>query len=351
MSPETALAALLGRIDVIESTVGDRFPLYADPESGAWTTTARGSWTGGFWVGLLWLRARLSGRSVHHETAAGWTSRLLPRARDDTDTRAMTFWYGAGVGHQLTGDRRAGLVALTGATAVCESFDQRRRLVPVGTALHGPGEAPLASPDAFAAIVALMNYADGTVPGAVDVAAHHAQTLIGLCVGAEGAVRTPTAAARSHPPGRDGGWTRGQAWAMLGCAVAADRLGERYREPALRTANWWLRYVPTEDVPPAQLGAGPSPPDTSAATIALAALMTLGAASYVDTRDAGRFRTAAGTLLARLVEENLDQHGVLRNGCYDVHRGVAPAHELIWGTYFLTAALAVHCGHVDFAAW
>lgn len=42
-----ALAALMERVAVTESEAGDRFPLYADPEDGRWTTTGRGSWAGG----------------------------------------------------------------------------------------------------------------------------------------------------------------------------------------------------------------------------------------------------------------------------------------------------------------
>ncbi|MFD4861899.1 hypothetical protein [Streptomyces atratus] len=50
---ETALGLLLQRVHGTASAVGDRFPLYADPADGRWTTTRRGSWTGGFWAGLL----------------------------------------------------------------------------------------------------------------------------------------------------------------------------------------------------------------------------------------------------------------------------------------------------------
>ncbi len=56
----------------------DRFPMFA----------RRGSWTGGFWVGL---RTALSGAGQDAELTATWAEQLVPRAQDDTVTRAMTF--------------------------------------------------------------------------------------------------------------------------------------------------------------------------------------------------------------------------------------------------------------------
>ncbi|MFI8962419.1 sugar ABC transporter permease [Streptomyces sp. NPDC053493] len=55
---EEALTLLLDRVARTDAEVGPRFPLHADPRTGHWTTTSRGSWTGGFWAGLLWLHAR-----------------------------------------------------------------------------------------------------------------------------------------------------------------------------------------------------------------------------------------------------------------------------------------------------
>ena len=350
MRMDAALESLVARVGVIESTVAQRFPLFADPDTGVWTTTRRGSWVGGFWVGLLWLRARLTGSQADRDAAAQWSSRLVPRAGDDTDTRAMTFWYGAGVGHLLTGDPRARRIALSGAIAVSESFDGA--MIPVGMGLYGTGGgAPVACPDALAAIVALLSYADGDVPNGQRIAERHTRTVLSRCVDRDGAAHIVTdgRSARQHVK------ARGQAWAMLGSAVAADRFGEEFYEPARRTATWWLDHVPGTDLPPAEIGPGSAttPPsrDSSAAAIAVAALTSLAKLPLVVGDEATRFRLAASVLTRRLVDEHLDGSGVLRDGCYDSTRRIATSHELIWGTYFLTAALAIHCGHVDSVLW
>ena len=351
MKTEAAVEALIGRVAVIESVVGERFPLSADPATGRWTTTVRGSWTGGFWVGLLWLRAALTDARADRDAAAGWAARLLPRAADDTDTRAMTFWYGAGIGHRLTGSERARAVAMTGATAVADAFDAGRGLVPVGSALYRSGEVPLASPDSLAAIVGLMASADGVVSGASSLAATHARTVIGLCVADDGAGQAVARPACLEPTRRPITRARGQAWTMLGCAVAAERLGEPFHEPAVRTATWWLRQVRGSHPTPAMIGTDECPPDSSAAAIAAAALMTVAGLPHLDRREAAEFRAAAASLIYLLSDVHLDASGVLRDGCYDLAAGVAVADELIWGTYFAMAVLSVHCGRVGSLPW
>ncbi|MDQ0942309.1 hypothetical protein [Streptomyces sp. V1I1] len=91
---EPALARVLERVAVTRTGVGDRFPLYADQETGLWTTTRRGSWTGGFWAGLLWLRARHTGDVRDREAARATAMRLADWAGADTATRGLILWYG-----------------------------------------------------------------------------------------------------------------------------------------------------------------------------------------------------------------------------------------------------------------
>jgi unsaturated chondroitin disaccharide hydrolase len=76
---DAAIAAATDRVHGIAQEVLD-FPHIT--EHGHWRTTPDGVWTGGFWVGLLWLTHRLEGREPMRETALAWTDRLLPRAFD-----------------------------------------------------------------------------------------------------------------------------------------------------------------------------------------------------------------------------------------------------------------------------
>ena len=57
---ETAVAGLVRRVDDTLAESEGRFPVYADPESGAWTWTFHGGWTGGFWGDYFALEAMLA---------------------------------------------------------------------------------------------------------------------------------------------------------------------------------------------------------------------------------------------------------------------------------------------------
>ena len=50
---ETAVAELVRRVDSTLAESEGRFPVYADPESGVWTWTDDGGWTGRFWAALI----------------------------------------------------------------------------------------------------------------------------------------------------------------------------------------------------------------------------------------------------------------------------------------------------------
>lgn len=377
-----ALAAMLDRLPRVHAAVGDRFPLYADPVTGSWVSTRRGSWVGGFWAGLRWLGAAVHDDPTSRAAAAALTDRLAARAGDDTVTRAMTFWYGAaGTGGRLCRDPAADRVAAVGARALADSFDATHGVFPVGSAFGGPPR-PRVGIDALAAVVSLLCWADG--PSTDDgpstglggaggggpyrrLAGRHARTCARLLVADDGQVLAERdLPAGQAPSPRAEVWSRGQAWGMLGFAVAADRLGDDFTDVARRTTDWWLAGTgagpateagpatgtgarpATARTPPAVFGRAGAPVDTSAAAIAAAALWTLGGQPHPW---AARYRQAAVDTVDGLLAEHLAADGALRGGCYDLAGDVACRHELIWGDYFLAAVLAVACDAVPQVAW
>lgn len=351
----TALDSVLNRVAVVAEQVADRFPVFAEPASGQWFTSRRGTWTGGFWTGLWWLRVAALGRD--EQVARGWTERLAPRAGDDTATRGMTFWYGAGSGYRLTGDPVAAGVAALGRGALVAAFSSGQQLVPFGSAFppaqasgQAPGQAsgqpasePRAVIDPLAGIVALIA---GGPPGLRPLARAHAARHVELCLTPGGAIRPEVSLRTGRSTGS--GWARGQAWGMLGFAVATRDIGTEFAEPARRSADWWLTRVRPSKAPHAALADHTSPVDTSAAAIAAAALLTLAA---VGGPGAAGYHAAAVGTVEHLVERHLRADGALGDGCYDHSRGVATAHELVWGSYFLAATLAVLSGRVGETPW
>ncbi|WP_439657229.1 hypothetical protein ACSHWB_33205 [Lentzea sp. HUAS TT2] len=176
----------MNRVDAVLAEVGSRFPLYADPVSGRWRTTARGSWAGGCWAGLLWLHG--------HRDAARWTARLSCWHDTDTVLQGLIFWYGKG-----DTERAAWSLASRASGGV----------IPWGTAF-GPDTGIRA--DGAAGAVPLLASA-----GLHDLARSHVDAHLRL---------TET-------------WPRGRAWLLLAAADAVQRLGEDYRPLAESMALEW----------------------------------------------------------------------------------------------------------------
>lgn len=134
------------QVDETEAAIADRFPLYL--HGGRWKTSARGSWTGGFWAGLLTLRKLATGAG----DVAPVRDRLDVWAEADTVLRGMIFWYGSGA-------ERLGLIAPRPSTAkVADSlaggFDPELGAIPWGTAFSADG--PDIRADGAAGVVPLL---------------------------------------------------------------------------------------------------------------------------------------------------------------------------------------------------
>ncbi|MFH9982389.1 sugar ABC transporter permease [Streptomyces sp. NPDC017179] len=312
----SALDSLLARVAVTRAGVSDRFPLYADPDTGTWKTTARGSWTGGFWAGLLWLRARYTGDAADLEAARACTARLADWAEADTATRGLTFWYGTVLAEDDLGLRDRA------ARACLNAFDPELGLVPWGSAFGGP--RLLARVDGVPGMVSLLATVDA------EAARSHLRRHLDLCLGAQ-----PFRWSWRHTPGTGWstcvdpppGWSRGPSWLLLALAEAA-RLpgGDEFSEHV-------ATLVPGRPVPPADTAHPGGPRDTSAAAITALALLRLG------------LRDRAAAILEELVDSHLTVDGRLLDGCYDLAAATAVRHELIWGDFFLAYALAELLGH------
>ncbi|MEV6733631.1 MULTISPECIES: sugar ABC transporter permease [unclassified Streptomyces] len=339
-----ALADVLERAAVTRTETGDRFPLYADPDTGRWTTTGRGAWTGGFWAGLLWLRARHTGSAGDRAAAAACTARLAEWVEADTATRGLILWYGTALAGADTGARE---LRTRAARAALAALDTELGLVPWGSAFGGP--RLLARVDGVPGMVALL--AAGGPEGA-QAAASHLHRHLELCLGGGGRVvpawEFAADAGWQACEEPSAGWSRGSAWLLLAVADALHRpevsrsAPDRLEAVAERLADVWTRPC-TPLVPPADEARPAGPLDTSAAAIAAVALLKL---ARLPGCRAARYEYRAAAILERLVGEHLTR-GMLLDGCYDAGKGVAVRHELVWGDFFLALGLAALTGLVE----
>ncbi|MFJ4777893.1 sugar ABC transporter permease [Streptomyces sp. NPDC088762] len=351
---DRALAAVMARVTVTETEVGARFPLYADPRDGSWTTTGRGSWAGGFWAGLLWLRARYTGHDADRRAAAECTARLEDWAGADTATRGLILWYGTALAE---GDEEATALAERAARACLDDFDPVAGIVPWGGAFGGP--RMLARVDGVPGLVALLGGGGG--PSGAAAAAAHLDRHLGLLLGRTGEQRPPAwrfdEGDGTWSPLEDPkpGWSRGRAWLLLAIADALLRPDVTAHSSAnlVEAAERLMAQdgvVTGRLIPPAEGTDPDGPVDTSAAAITAVALLKLARVpgAWMDTCS---YRGVA--TLSRLAEAHLSREGdgfppgMLLDGCYDAGKGLAVRHELVWGDFFLALGLASLDGLVD----
>ncbi|MER6946760.1 hypothetical protein ABT294_22270 [Nonomuraea sp. NPDC000554] len=323
-----ALEEILRRVRETEDQCAGRWPLYADADSARWTTTGRGSWTGGFWAGLLWLRAIVSGDPHDQAVARGRTEALAPWVEADTATRGMIFWYGTALADAEDLRERAALACLA-------AHEPELGLVPWGSAFGGP--PLLTRVDALPGLVRLLP---------ASVAGRHLALQLDLTISSSGHpawIAVPGRGWSPHPePER--GWSRTAAWLALAVADHAHMTAAgRTLLPRLRGwSGFAARFTEgAPSVPAASALRRQGPLDTSASAIEAVAALKLAAL----TGD-GRLRDRAVEVLRVLVTDHV-RHGRLLDGCYDLAHGVATRHELVWGDFFLALALAMLIGVID----
>ncbi len=127
-----AIERVLARIQDTARRVRDGFPHWADPETGEWVTTPDGDWTGGYWIGMLWLAHRATGDSRYRAWAESLVEKLRPRAGAETVFKGFPFYYGCSLGSILAGHAGAKEVAILCARSLVTFYDRNLQLIPLG---------------------------------------------------------------------------------------------------------------------------------------------------------------------------------------------------------------------------
>lgn len=364
-----AISRMLDRIDSTAAEAADGFPHFADPVTGRWTRSADGDWTGGFWNGLLWLAGATTKEQQYWDLGRLWAQRLLPRTGSETVFRGFLFWYGAALGSLLADDDSVADVALQGAAGLRELYNPSARVIPLGDAAEEASDVGRsdANIDGVPGGTPLLIWAARRTgdPALESIAIDNASRHVELCVRDDSSVCQsasfdPTSGETlrrySHKGFSDSStWARAQAWAMLGFAQAAVWHPDPFAAVGQRVADWWVDHLPENRVAYWDFDDPAIPhasPDTSGTAIAAAALLKL--ATTIPER-ATVYRDCAAQMVDALVAGHLTPvgpadarpPGILADGCYNRHIGLATSHELIWGSYFLFESLLVLAGQLD----
>jgi unsaturated chondroitin disaccharide hydrolase len=371
-----AISAMLMHIDATSRQVIAGVPHWADPATGRWTVTPDGDWTGGAWVGQLWLTKLLS--DPQSESVPGqWLERIRPRLYKRTAFKGFTFYYGAALGQILFGDEVAAAMATTAAEGLSDLYDDNLGLIPLGEdaeeySATGAAESSIDSLQASSLLLWSAAVNGNERHRAIGVA--HTDRVLKHHVHDDGSVIQSTTVdaengkvlrSHTHKGFNDTSiWGRAQAWAMLYSSLCALRQPDQasWGDYARRTCDWWLANVPDDLIAYWDFD-DPAIPDTSrdTAATAIAASALLKLARLLGEDGEGRhYREAATRTAAALVDGYLaiDQSaghpvGMLRGGCFTRRPDSRPqdraAHdvELVFGSYMLLETLLVLDGLVD----
>lgn len=149
--------------------------------------------------------------------------------------------------------------------------------------------------------------------------------------------------------GDDSTWSRGQAWAIYGFAIAYRYTKDpAFLDAAIRTADFMLSHLPSDLVCFWDLNfysdeqAKTEPRDTSASAIAVCGMMEI--AKFVE--DDGKkkyYQEWAEKILVSLCEnymfDNPEAEALLDHGTYSIPDGCGIDEACVWGDYFFTEAL------------
>jgi unsaturated chondroitin disaccharide hydrolase len=371
-----AIDRMLTRVRDTAGRVGDGFPHWADPESGQWTVTADGDWTGGFWVAMLWLACRGTGDEQYRRWARQWAARLRPRIASASVFKAIPFYYGGSVGHLLLNDAGAREMALEAAASLMRLYNPALGLIPLGAEAEegsqiGPAESSIDS--LFASPFLLWAARETGDSRMREAARSQARRVIELHLRDDGSfiqsssLDTQSGAVIRHYTHKGysdtSTWGRAQSWGVLLSAMsyAWEPAEARWLQAAERGADWWIAHVPSDHVAFWDFDDPRIPRverDTSATAAMACAMLKL--AALADPAKRPGYRRHAEATVKALVERHLTpvgpaDHrvpGILTEGCFNQRPDsrsldAAPKNELIFGSYYLFEALHILTGKVE----
>ena len=344
----------------------DGYPRFAD-STGVWQVTHLNEWTSGFFPGTLWYLYAHSGNPQLREQAERWTTPLLLIPRRNSYTHDLGFQYMSsfGLAYRLTGEPRFRHPIMQAARLLAARFDPEVGALKSWNWTDPARPFPVIADNMMN--LELLFWAarqpDGD-PRWKDIAVQHARTTMKQHVRADGGsyhvvVFDPgdgRVIERSTHQGHadESTWARGQAWLLYGFTMAYRETGEpEFLQTARRVADYFVAHLPADMVPCWDFQApgcpGTARRDASAAAIAAAGLLELGAITGANTvtdtyTDTDTYVTAAERILASLGSSTyfstaMGNEALLRHAVGNHPAGTEIDVGLIYGDYYFVEAL------------
>ena len=138
----------------------------------------------------------------------------------------------------------------------------------------------------------------------------------------------------------DSCWSRGQAWAIYGFALAYKTSKDKiFLDAAEKLADYFIENLPADYVPYWDFGDPEIPnsvKDSSAAAIACSGLLTLS-----ELSEKKEFKESVLKIMNSLSKNYLAEKpdGILNHGCFHKPKNLGVNESLIWGAYYFVEAL------------
>lgn len=342
---------------------GDQFPFIGDGIH--YCLGANDHWMASFWTGELWLAFAVSNDTYYRDAAAAHFQSFRERLNNNVDiSHDLGFLYtlSARAQYQMTHDVSARALALSAAGRLAERFNPKGGYIQAWGEIGDSVEGGRFIVDSMLNLP-LLYWASAETGDSrfIEIANLHAHTTRRYIVRDDGSTahtffmdpRTGEPLGQKTHQGYsdDSLWARGQAWAILGFAIAYDWSGdESFLSTSQDTAVRFLGELPPDNVPlwDLRLTAGaPQLRDTSAAVIAAMGLLRL--ADYSSAEHGRNYASAARQLIDAQIVAAFDPalheaEGLLEHATYHVTTPELREQYTLFGDYFFLEALAWLCG-------
>jgi unsaturated chondroitin disaccharide hydrolase len=319
---------------------------------GHWRTTHDGCWTGGFWVGILWLEYYITNDSKFFQWADKWTRLLERRKNDRTFDLGFLFYPSFVLGYRVTKDDYFRKTALEAANTLVTLYNENSNFI-YNDAIVNEKTVSRTIIDIMMNLPLLWWAYEETGDEKYSRIAHnHSERTIKEFINNDYStiqaidfdLKSGKILKKFSLQGYSDGscWARGQAWAIYGFVLAyKTSRDKRFLETAEKLAGFFIRNLPDDYVPYWDFHDPRIPhsiKDTSAAAISCSAFLTLSELSEKEV-----YKDIALKILNSLSRNYLaeNSNSILKDGCYHKKN-----KGLIWGDYYFVESL-VKAGIID----
>lgn len=338
------------------------------PTDGRYTDQGRQihAWTNGFWGGMMWQMYHDVQDETYKREAEALEKRL-DEALDNVeklDHDVGFIWLHTAVArYRLTGDADARKKGLKAAAVLASRYCPEGEYIKAWN--HRPESQLIV--DCLMNLPLLFWAADeGAGERYRRIACRHLDTVLRYIVREDGScnhmvIFDEASGEVLDLPGGQGyekgsSWTRGQAWAVYGLALAYRYTkDDRYLQVAKRVAHYFIANIAVTGFVSLQDFRAPQEPvyyDTTAAACAACGFMEL--AEWVGEYEKPLYEKAAWNVMQALTKEFSDWNtacdGILQGGSVKYHDTVERNVPIIYGDYFLLELILRLKGQ-DFLIW